>query len=317
LIILAQNLSLNRGLVIKTTGSWYYVKGDKAHVTPCKIKGTYRIRGIRATNPVAVGDNVTYYLANDGTGMITDIGERKNYIIRRATNLSREYQLIATNIDQAILMLSLKQPTTHLAFVDRFLVSAEAFRIPVILVINKVDLYGDKEKKEMDQFIHIYEEIGYKTLPLSLKSKYNLDELKNLLSNRITVVAGNSGVGKSTLLNYFDPLLELRTGEVSGHHKTGQHTTTYAEMFFLESGAKIIDTPGIKGFGMVDIDKEELFHFFPEIFRQSKNCKFHNCLHVNEPECAVIDAVNRNKISQSRYLNYLDLLENMGDKYRR
>lgn len=310
-------MSLNKGLVIKSTGSWYYVKDDKDRVIPCKIKGTYRIRGIRATNPVAVGDNVTYNLADDGTGMITDIGERKNYIIRRATNLSREYQLIASNVDQAMLMISLKQPITHLAFVDRFLVSAESFRIPVILVINKVDIYGDKEQKEMNQFIHIYEEIGYQTLPLSLKSKYNLNELEKLLSNSVTVVAGNSGVGKSTLLNYFDPLLDLRTGEVSGHHKTGQHTTTYAEMFFLDSGAKIIDTPGIKGFGMVDIDKEELFHFFPEIFRHSKNCKFHNCLHVNEPECAVIDAVSSNKISESRYLNYMDLLENMGDKYRR
>jgi ribosome biogenesis GTPase len=308
---------LNRGLVIKSTGSWYYVKGEKDRVIPCKIKGTYRIRGIRATNPVAVGDYVTYNLADDGTGMITDIGERKNYIIRRATNLSKEYQLIASNIDQAMLMISLKQPTTHRAFVDRFLVSAEAFRIPVILVINKVDLYGDKEKREMDQFIHIYEEIGYQTLPLSLKSKYNLLELKELLSNCVTVVSGNSGVGKSTLLNYFDPLLDLRTGQVSDHHKTGQHTTTYAEMFFLDSGAKIIDTPGIKGFGMVDIDKEELFHFFPEIFRHSKNCRFHNCLHVNEPQCAVIDAVNSKMISESRYLNYLDLLENMGDKYRR
>ena len=308
---------MNKGLVIKSTGSWYYVKDDKDRVIPCKIKGTYRIRGIRATNPVAVGDNVTYNLADDGTGMITDIGERKNYIIRRATNLSREYQLIASNVDQAMLMISLKQPITHLAFVDRFLVSAESFRIPVILVINKVDIYGDKEQKEMNQFIHIYEEIGYQTLPLSLKSKYNLNELEKLLSNSVTVVAGNSGVGKSTLLNYFDPLLDLRTGEVSGHHKTGQHTTTYAEMFFLDSGAKIIDTPGIKGFGMVDIDKEELFHFFPEIFRHSKNCKFHNCLHVNEPECAVIDAVSSNKISESRYLNYMDLLENMGDKYRR
>jgi ribosome biogenesis GTPase / thiamine phosphate phosphatase len=229
---------LNRGLVIKSTGSWYYVKDDKDRVIPCKIKGTYRIRGIRATNPVAVGDNVIYNLADDGTGMITEIGERKNYIIRRATNLSREYQLIASNVDQAILMISLKQPTTHLAFVDRFLVSAEAFRIPVILVINKVDIYGDKEQREMDRFIHIYEEIGYQTLPLSLKSKYNLDELKELLSNSVTVIAGNSGVGKSTLLNYLDPLLDLRTGRFPAIIKQDSTQQPMPKWFFLVQAQK-------------------------------------------------------------------------------
>ena len=292
------------------------MKDHADRIIPCKIKGTYRMSGIRSTNPVAVGDSVTYRSADDGTGLITGIGGRRNYIIRRSTNLSREYQLIASNIDQAFLMMSLIRPVTHLAFIDRFLVSAEAFRIPVILIINKVDLYSEKEMKEMDMFIGIYNDIGYQTLEISLKTKYNLEKLEELLGNLTTVVTGNSGVGKSTLLNHLDPCLDLRTNEISRQHKTGQHTTTYAEMFFLASGARIIDTPGIKGFGMVDIEKEELFHFFPEIFKQSQYCRFHNCLHMNEPGCAVIDAVAENKISKSRYLNYLGLLEDVGDKYR-
>jgi ribosome biogenesis GTPase / thiamine phosphate phosphatase len=308
---------LKQGLVIKSTGSWYHVRDDDNHIIPCKIKGTYRIRGIKATNPVAVGDFVTFHLAGDGTGMISDIKDRKNYIIRRATNLSREYQLIASNIDQALLMVSLVKPVTHLAFIDRFLVSAEAFRIPVIIIINKIDLYSAKEMKEMNRLVELYEGIGYHTLQISLKTKFNLEKLEKLLENCVTVVAGNSGVGKSTLLNHLDPMLNVRTGEISGHHKTGQHTTTFAEMYFLNSGTRIIDTPGIKGFGMVDIQKEELFHFFPEIFRISEKCRFHNCLHVNEPDCAVMRAVENREISSSRYLNYLGLLEDVGDKYRK
>jgi ribosome biogenesis GTPase len=307
---------LKKGLVIKSTGSWYYVKDNLELVTPCKIKGTYRNKGIRATNPVAVGDQVEYILSEDGSGVITGIGKRKNYIIRRATNLSKSYQLIASNIDQSLLMISLSRPKTHLAFIDRFLVSAQAFRIPVIMVFNKIDLYSEKEILEMKNLQKIYEDIGYRTLTISLKTKFNQEKLEELLGSFITVVAGNSGVGKSTLLNYLDPVLNLRTKEISAHNKSGQHTTTFAEMFFLKSGAKIIDTPGIKGYGMVDIEKEELFHFFPEIFKYSEGCKFHNCLHVNEPDCNVIRAVNEKKISKSRYLNYLDLLDDVGDKYR-
>ena len=308
---------MKQGLVIKSTGSWYYVRDDDDRIVPCKIKGTFRIRGIKATNPVAVGDLVTFHLVEDGTGMINDIKERKNYIIRRATNLSREYQLIASNIDQALLMVSLVRPVTHLAFIDRFLVSAEAFRIPVIIIINKVDLYSVKEMKEMDRLVELYKGIGYHTLHTSLKTKFNLEKLESLLLNCVTVVAGNSGVGKSTLLNLLDPMLNVRTGEISGHHKTGQHTTTFAEMHILKSGARIIDTPGIKGFGMVDIEKEELFHFFPEIFKISEKCRFHNCLHVNEPDCAVMKAFENREISGSRYLNYLALLEDVGEKYRK
>ncbi len=310
-------MGLNKGLVIRSTGSWYDVRNDEGDLVPCKIKGTYRIRGIRATNPVAVGDEVSYILQDDGSGMITDISERKNYIIRRATNLSREYQLIASNIDQALLMISITRPVTHLAFIDRFLVSAEAFRIPVILVFNKTDLYIKEERAKMDEWIRTYEKIGYRTLAVSLKTGYNLDILEEVLAHAVTVVTGNSGVGKSTLLNHLDPTLDLKTKALSDLHKSGQHTTTYARMYFMDSGARIIDTPGIKGFGMVDIDKEELFHFFPEIFRHSHQCRFHNCLHINEPDCAVLKAVSEGDISRNRYLNYLGLLDDMGDKYRK
>lgn len=308
---------MNKGLVIKSTGSWYYVRGKDGNAIPCKIKGNFRIKGIRATNPIAVGDKVEFLLNEDGSGLIVQIEDRKNYIIRRSANLSREYQLIASNIDQAILMISLYQPKTQLGFIDRFLVSAEAFRIPVLLVINKVDLLEKSRKEELDNLINLYEKIGYVCLPVSIKRGDNLETLKDLLTGKITVINGNSGVGKSTFLNYLDPSLDLRTREISSYHKSGQHTTTNAEMFFFPSETMIIDTPGIKGFGMVDIEKEELFHFFPEIFLHSKDCKFHNCIHFNEPDCAVIEAVNLKLISESRYFNYLALLEDMGDKYRK
>jgi ribosome biogenesis GTPase len=308
---------LRKGLIIKSTGSWYYVKDGDSTQIPCKIKGNFRIRGIRATNPVAVGDTVEYKLMDDGSGLITKIDKRKNYIIRRASNLSKEYQLIASNIDQAVLLLTLVQPKTLLGFVDRFLVSAEAFRIPVIMVFNKTDIYSDSEKEELKHLLALYEKINYQCLPVSLKSGYNLNQLSDLFINKVTVIAGNSGVGKSTLINQLDPSLNIRTSEVSEYHKTGQHTTTNAEMYFLPSGGKLIDTPGIKGFGMVDIEKEELFHFFPEIFKFSKNCKFNNCMHINEPNCSVVDAVLANEISESRYMNYIGLMEDMGDKYRK
>ncbi len=308
---------MKKGLVIKSTGSWYYVLDERDTVVPCKIKGTYRIKGIRATNPVAVGDEVDFQLTDSGNGLISHIRERKNYIIRRSAKLSKEYQLIAANVDQAVLIISLVSPRTHLAFIDRFLVSAEAFRIPVVLLFNKTDIYNAAQMTEMQNLCDLYEEIGYPTLSVSVKEGTHMKKVEELFANKVSVIAGNSGVGKSTLLNYLDPSLELKTREVSLHHKSGLHTTTYAEMFFLQDNARIIDTPGIKGFGMVDIEREELFHFFPEIFHYSSNCKFHNCMHVNEPQCAVIQAVVDNKISESRYLNYLDLLEDMGDKYRK
>ncbi len=290
---------------------------DRDTVVPCKIKGTYRIKGIRATNPVAVGDEVDFQLTDSGNGLISHIRERNNYIIRRSAKLSKEYQLIAANVDQAVLMISLVNPRTHLAFIDRFLVSAEAFRIPVVLMMNKTDIYNAAQMTEMKNLCDLYEGVGYPTLSVSVKEGIQMKKVEELFANKVSVIAGNSGVGKTTLLNYLDPSLELKTREVSQHHKSGLHTTTYAEMFFLPGNTRIIDTPGIKGFGMVDIEREELFHFFPEIFQYSSKCKFHNCMHVNEPQCAVIQAVIENKISESRYLNYLDLLEDMGDKYRK
>lgn len=308
---------MEKGLVIKSTGSWYHVKDENGNEVACKIKGKFRTKGIRATNPVAVGDIVEFMLTDDISGVITGIDPRKNYIIRRASNLSREYQLIASNVDQAVLLISLVQPRTLLGFIDRFLVSAEAFRIPVVMVFNKTDLYTTLELDELKRLMKLYAKINYQCLAVSLKDGHNIKQLDNVFRNKITVISGNSGVGKSTLINHLDPKLKLRTTKVSDSHKTGQHTTTNAEMYFLPSDVKIIDTPGIKGFGMVDIEKEELFHFFPEIFEFSKGCKFNNCLHVNEPDCAVIKAVIEKEISESRYFNYLGLLEDMGDKYRK
>jgi ribosome biogenesis GTPase len=215
------------------------------------------------------------------------------------------------------LLTSLSQPKTLLGFIDRYLVSAEAFRIPVILVFNKTDIYTEEENQELEHLLRLYRKIQYQCLAISLKNGHNLDQLKEVFKEKVTVIAGNSGVGKSTLINFLDPTLEVRTSKISEYHKTGQHTTTNAEMYFLPSGGKLIDTPGIKGFGMVDIEKEELFHFFPEIFDVSQNCKFNNCMHVNEPNCAVIDAVIAKEISESRYLNYLGILEDVGDKYRK
>lgn len=309
---------MQKGLVVKSTGSWYYTKDQNNNIIQCKIKGIYRIKGIKATNPVAVGDKVKFSLTDDGqTGIIQDIEERKNYIIRRSPKLSKQYQLIASNIDQAILMVSLKQPKTLPEFIDRFLVSSEAFRIPVILVFNKTDLYDERLTSYMNRMIEMYNRIGYYAFPMSIYNNLNLDKIEEVLKDSVSVISGNSGVGKTSLLNYLNPELNLKTTLVSSHHKAGQHTTTFAEMFFLDNGIRIIDTPGIKGFGMVDIVKDELFHFFPEIFRISKHCRFNNCLHVNEPGCAVIEAVENNQISNSRFLSYISMLEDLGDKYRK
>ncbi len=308
---------MEQGLVIKTTGSWYYVKPEEGEIIPCKIRGTFRMKGIRSTNPVAVGDRIQYRKISDQDGgIIEKIDDRKNYIIRKSSNLSHEYQLIACNIDQAVLMVSLVKPRTFLEFIDRFLVSAEAFRIPVVILFNKIDMYKEKEMNELEGLLETYRNIGYQCMPISLRNGIGIDLVENLIESKTTVIAGNSGVGKSTLLNILDPSLELRTNEVSDHHNSGKHTTTYAEMHFISSETKVIDTPGIKGYGMVDIEKEELFHFFPEIFEASKDCKFNNCLHLNEPKCSVRDAVERETISLSRYNSYINLLSDFNSKYR-
>ena len=293
------------------------MKSEREEVIPCKIRGTFRIKGIRATNPVAVGDKVEFKRISDQDGgVIEKIASRKNYIIRKSSNLSHEYQLIACNIDQAMLMVSLVKPRTFLEFIDRFLVSAEAFRIPVIILFNKTDVYQDKEKKELESLLKTYGDIGYQCFPISLKAGIGIDQVKKELQSKVTVIAGNSGVGKSTLLNTLDPSLQLRTNEVSESNKSGKHTTTFAEMHTLGGNTKVIDTPGIKGYGMVDIEKEELFHFFPEIFEKSMHCKFNNCLHLNEPDCAVRIAVENESISLSRYQSYINLLGDFNSKYR-
>lgn len=286
-------------------------------VVQCSIRGKFRTRGIRATNPVAVGDHVNFEWSEDGTtGIITKIHDRTNYIIRRSSKLSREYQLLACNIDLAWLMISMVLPRTFTAFIDRFLVSAEAYRIPVILLFNKIDLYREPETAEMEKLWKVYTGIGYHCLKLSLQTGVGLEEVRSKMKGRLNMIAGNSGVGKSTLINVLDPTFRLKTGNISESHRTGIHTTTFAEMFELEGGINIIDTPGIRGFGTIDIDKSELFHFFPEIFQASKRCRYHNCMHMHEPGCAVKQDVSSGMISESRYQNYLIMMEDEGGKYR-
>jgi ribosome biogenesis GTPase len=308
---------LKKGTVIKSTGSRYLVKLTSGKTVSCGIKGRFRIRGIRATNPVAVGDRVGFEWTEDGKrGIIVSIDERSNYIIRRASNLSREYQLLACNVDIAWLMISLTSPRTFTAFIDRFLVSAEAYRIPVVLLFNKKDLYGEQEMEELAYLLTVYRDAGYECLDLSLQTRQGLEAVRERMRGKTNVITGNSGVGKSTLINVLDPSFRLKTGMVSESHQTGKHTTTYAEMFELAGDIKVIDTPGIRGFGTIDIERTELYHFFPEIFRASKACRFTNCLHINEPDCHVKTLVKEGKISDFRYLNYLMMMEEDGGKYR-
>ena len=309
--------AVRKGTVIKSTGSWYTVKGEDQKIVRCTIRGKFRIRGIRATNPVAVGDRVWYEWSEDQqAGIITRIEERSNYIIRRSSKLSKEYQLIACNVDIAWLMISMVFPKTLNQFIDRFLVSAEAYRIPVIILFNKIDLYGESEWKEMENLQSVYTDVGYTCMRLSLETGEGLDQVKEVMKEKVNVIAGNSGVGKTTLINVIDPSMKLKTATISEVHQTGKHATTFAEMFELPDGIRIIDTPGMRGFGTIDIEKEELFHFFPEIFRASENCRYHNCLHIQEPDCGVKKAVQEGRISESRYLNYLMMMGEEKGKYR-
>lgn len=307
------------GLVIKNTGSWYIVKTDDDKEISCKIKGNFRLKGIRTTNPVAVGDLVTILPNADGTAFITGIDTRKNYIIRRSSNLSKEAHIIAANVDQALLIVTLAHPVTSTTFVDRFLATAEAYRIPAVLVVNKIDLLLDKEDKEyLDAWCYLYRSIGYKVLEVSASTGKDIDKLSLLLDNKTTLLSGNSGVGKSTIINRILPQLNLRTAEISTTHDTGMHTTTFSEMFPLPNGGYLIDTPGVKGFGTIDFDRHEVAHFFPEIFEISQNCRFGNCTHTHEPGCAVLAALEGSQIAQSRYNSYLSILEDSADdKYRK
>ena len=307
------------GLVIKNTGSWYVVHTDNGEDVNCKIKGNFRLKGIRTTNPVAVGDRVTISVNPDGNAFITAIQPRKNYIIRRASNLSKESHIIAANLDCAFLVVTLAHPVTSTTFIDRFLATAEAYRVPAVLLINKVDLLTDDDDKEYCEAVaSLYRTIGYDVLEISALTGEGMTELRERLKDKISLFSGNSGVGKSTIINALLPDLELRTGSISDMHDTGMHTTTFSEMFPLPEGGWIIDTPGIKGFGTIDFDKHEIAHFFPEIFKISADCKYGNCTHTHEPGCAVLKALDDQYISQSRYASYLSILDDTNpDKYRK
>lgn len=307
------------GLVIKNTGSWYVVKTDNGTEINCKIKGNFRLKGIRTTNPIAVGDMVTILPNADGTAFITAIDTRKNYIIRRSSNLSKEAHIIAANVDQALLIVTLAHPVTSTTFVDRFLATAEAYRIPAVIVVTKIDLLSDEEDKEyLEAWCYLYKSIGYKVLEVSAETGEGIDKLNALLDEKITLLSGNSGVGKSTIINRIMPDLNLRTAEISTTHDTGMHTTTFSEMFPLPHGGYLIDTPGVKGFGTIDFDRNEVAHFFPEIFKIAQDCRFGDCTHTHEPGCAVLNALEESRIAQSRYNSYLSILEDSADdKYRK
>lgn len=306
-----------RGLVVKNTGSWYTVKTDEGPTVECKIKGNFRLKGIRSTNPVAVGDFVVIKRNAEGTAFITSIEDRRNYIIRKSSNLSKQSHIIAANVDQTCLVVTVNHPETSTTFIDRFLASAEAYRVPVVLVFNKKDILDDNELHYQDMMVNLYENIGYKCLTVSAGTGEGVDELKQLLIDKITLFSGNSGVGKSTLLNRLIPGLQLRTAEISEAHNVGMHTTTFSEMLPMGDKGWVIDTPGIKGFGTFDMEPEEICGYFKEIFKFSKGCKFNDCTHTHEPGCAVRKALEDHYISESRYTSYLSMLEDKDEnKYR-
>jgi ribosome biogenesis GTPase len=308
---------MKEGIVIKSTGSWYMVSSNNETPVPCRIKGKLRLDKSENTNPIAVGDIVNYETDEQtGDNVIVKIIERKNYIIRKSTNLSRQTQILASNIDQAILLVTINYPVTTNVFIDRFLSSAEAFNIPVILIFNKTDRYDLNHLDQLSDLRNIYESIGYETMSISAKMQENLEDVKSLLKNKTTLIAGHSGVGKSTLINRLEPNLNLKTEKISESHQTGKHTTTFAEMHPLSIGGYIIDTPGIRGFGLTMIEKEELYHYFREIFKISHQCQFHNCLHLHEPGCAVKQAVEEGTIAESRYNSYISIFRNRDEKYR-
>ncbi|EZH74563.1 GTPase RsgA [Aquimarina atlantica] len=308
------------GTVYKSTGSWYTVKTNNGKVYECRIKGKFRIKGIKSTNPVAVGDLVDFKLEtkNDQeTGVIEYIHERHNYIIRKSVNLSKQTHIIASNVDVVFLLITLNNPTTFTTFIDRFLVTAEAYGIKAVLLFNKIDTYNEDELLEIKYLAAIYRKIGYECIGISAKTGKNVDKVKAIMKNKVSMFSGHSGVGKSTLVNTIAPGLSLKTAEISDQHQQGLHTTTFAEMFDLNFDAKIIDTPGIKGFGVVDMDKEELGDYFPEFFELKSDCKFNNCLHINEPKCAVKEALDNEEIAWSRYKSYLQILEGEEEHYRK
>jgi ribosome biogenesis GTPase / thiamine phosphate phosphatase len=303
-----------QGVVTKSTGSWYTVKTDDGEVRDCRIKGKFRIQGIKSTSPVVVGDLVD--LSHEGENwMIVELHKRKNYIVRKSVNLSKQTHILAANIDQAILIITIQSPVTTPGFIDRFLASARAYEVEVLLVFNKLDIYTPASMEQQKSLRAIYEKVGYSCLSLSVL-KGDLSEVKAAMKSKVNVISGHSGVGKSTLVNMLQPGLDLFTQEISEQHQQGQHTTTFSEMHDLDFGASIIDTPGIRGFGLVEMEKQELADYFPEFFQRKSDCKFHNCLHLNEPNCAIKQAVEKEEIAPSRYTSYLNMLQEESEHYR-
>ncbi|HEY9113676.1 MAG TPA: ribosome small subunit-dependent GTPase A [Bacteroidales bacterium] len=304
-------MSINqKGKVVRATGIYYSVITEAGNVVECTLKGVFRIKGLRTTNPIAVGDEVVVQVENN-SGVILEIGPRKNYIIRKSTNLSKETHMIAANMDQAVLIVSLIKPRTSTGFIDRFLVTAEAYHIPAIIVFNKVDLYDEKSLENLDYYLNTYRNCGYKCLVTSVPEKVELQAFGNMLAGKVSLLSGHSGVGKSALINAIDPELNLKEGIISDYHEKGKHTTTFAEMFKLKNNGFIIDTPGIKEFGLVEFEKTELGQRFPEIRERMHDCRFNNCLHTGEPGCAVIQAFEKGEISDFRYQNYINMLNDL------
>ena len=305
------------GTVYKSTGSWYTVKSSEGVFYECRIKGKFRTQGIKSTNPVAVGDMVEFELETIGdetVGIISAIQDRKNYIVRKSVKLSKQTHIIAANLDQVFLLITLNNPPTFTSFIDRFLVTAEAYDIPVVLLFNKMDVYTDEERFEVDWLMDLYTKIGYTCLQIEAKQGKNVDKVRELMLGKTSMFAGHSGVGKSTLVNALEPGLQLKTAEISEQHMQGQHTTTFAEMYDLSFDARIIDTPGIKGFGIVDMEKEEIGDYFPEFFALKSECKFNNCLHLDEPKCAIKEALERDEIAASRYRSYVQMITGEEDQ---
>ncbi len=309
-----------KGLVYKSTGSWYSVKAENGTFYDCRIKGKFRIGGIKSTNPVAVGDHVGFDIEKKGdetVGVIKHIDARENYIIRKSVNLSKQTHIIAANIDVAFLLITLNNPPTFTTFIDRFLITAEAYHIKAVLLFNKIDTYNEEELLEIKLLAALYRKIGYECIGISATTGKNIDKVIALMKDKVTMFSGHSGVGKSTLINAVEPGLDLKTSKISDQHLQGQHTTTFAEMFDLSFGGQIIDTPGIKGFGVVEIDKEELGDYFPEFFKRKENCKFNNCLHLEEPQCAIKEALENEEIAWSRYKSYMQILEGEEENFRK
>ena len=308
---------MEKGVLLKSTGSRYRVLYEEGKIIDCSIKGKLRIKEFRTTNPIAVGDNILFEIdRKTNSGIITEVLDRRNWILRKSSNLSKHSQILAANIDQVFLMITIILPETPVEFIDRFLITAEAYRVPARIIINKTDLYGEIESAKMEYLESIYKNIGYDCIRLSLKELTNLEVLRDMMKGKTSLISGFSGVGKSTLLNVFNPLLNLKTAEISDYHKQGKHITTFPEMHQMPFGGFVIDTPGIKGFGVVDMERNEIYHFFREIFGKSRECRFNNCLHLDEPGCAVRSAVEKGEIAFLRYKSYLNIMDGDDRKYR-